>query len=281
MITLNQAIAEAILQLAPSPTARRDAELLLQHAIRLTKTDLLTHPDREVTSLQLSEYRAAIARRARHEPIQHITGTQEFFGRSFLVNRLVLIPRPETEHLVEAALAIRPQPRHILDIGTGSGILAITLALELPATRITATDISPAALAVAQQNAHALGAADRIRFLVSDLFAAFSDALPEDVRFDCIVSNPPYVSTSELLEPQVRDYEPAAALYAGDDGLAIYHRLIPQAFAHLEPGGHLLLEIGHGRREALHHLLAQTRFGNIRFIDDLQGIPRAAIAQKS
>jgi release factor glutamine methyltransferase len=281
MITLNEAIAEATLQLAPSPTARRDAELLLQHAIRLTKADLLTHPDREITALQLSEYRAAIARRAQHEPVQHITGTQEFYGRSFIVSRLVLIPRPETEHLVEAALAIRPQPRHILDIGTGSGILAITFALELPATRITATDISPDTLAVAQQNAHALGTADRIRFLVSDLFAAFSDALPEDVRFDCIVSNPPYVSTSELLEPQVRDYEPAAALYAGDDGLAIYRRLVPQAFAHLEPGGHLLLEIGHGQREALHHLLAQTRFGNIRFIDDLQGIPRAAIAQKS
>jgi release factor glutamine methyltransferase len=280
MPTFAESLESGTAMLAPSPTARRDAELLLRYAARLTRAELLTHPDREVTALQLSEYRAAIARRAHHEPIQYITGTQEFYGRSFIVNRLVLIPRPETEHLVEAALAIDPAPRRMLDIGTGSGILAITLALELPAARITATDISPDTLAVAQRNAHALGAADRIRFLVSDLFAAFTDALPDDVRFDCIVSNPPYVSTGELLEPQVREYEPAAALYAGEDGLAIYRRLIPEAVAHLEPGGSLLLEIGHGQRDSVHQLLTKSRFGNIRFINDLQGIARVAIAQK-
>jgi len=280
MPTLAESLESGTAMLAPSPTARRDAELLLLHATRLTKTDLLTHPERELTERQKDHYQAAIARRARHEPIQHITGMQEFYGRSFIVNRLVLIPRPETEHMVEAALAIDPAPRRMLDIGTGSGILAITLALELPEARITATDISDAALAVAQKNAHALGAADRIRFAVSDLFAGFIDAPPDDVRFDCIVSNPPYVSTSELLEPQVREYEPAAALYAGEDGLTIYRRLIPEAFAHLEPGGHLLLEIGHGQREAVHHLLAQSRFENIRFINDLQGIPRVTIGQK-
>lgn len=280
MPTLIESLESGTAMLAPSPTARRDAELLLLHATRLTKTDLLTHPERELTERQNDHFQAAIARRARHEPIQHITGTQEFYGRSFIVNRLVLIPRPETEHLIEAALAIDPAPRRMLDIGTGSGILAITLALELPDARMTATDISAAALAVAQKNAHALGAADRISFAVSDLFAACIDAPPEDVRFDCIVSNPPYVSTSELLEPQVREYEPAAALYAGEDGLTIYRRLIPEAFAHLEPGGHLLLEIGHGQREAVHHLLVQSQFENIRFVDDLQGIPRVAIGQK-
>lgn len=275
MTTLETALHEGVMLLAPSPTAQRDAELLLMHTARLTKTDLLTHPERALTERQINHYQAAIARRALHEPVQHIIGTQEFYGRSFIVNRLVLIPRPETEHLVEAALAIRPQPRRILDIGTGSGILAITLALELPHATITATDISPAALAVAQQNAQALGATGRIRFLVSDLFAALDRR-----RFDCIVANPPYVSTSETLEPQVRDYEPATALYAGPDGLALYRRLIPDAFAHLEPGGHLLLEIGHGQRDALQNLLAQTGFDNIRFIDDLQSIPRVASAQK-
>jgi release factor glutamine methyltransferase len=280
MPTLIESLESGTAMLAPSPTARRDAELLLLHATRLTKTDLLTHPERELTERQKDHYQAAIARRARNEPIQHVTGTQEFYGRSFIVNRLVLIPRPETEHLIEAALAIDPAPRRMLDIGTGSGILAITLALELPEARITATDISAAALAVAQKNAHALGAADRIRFAVSDLFSAFTDAPPDDVRFDCIVSNPPYVSTSELLEPQVREYEPAAALYAGEDGLTIYRRLIPEAFAHLEPGGHLLLEIGRGQREAVYHLLVQSQFENLRFIDDLQGIPRVAIGQK-
>jgi release factor glutamine methyltransferase len=281
MPSLAESLESGTAMLAPSATARRDAELLLMHTLRLTKADLLTCPERELTERQSNHYQAAIARRALHEPIQHITGTQEFYGRSFIVNRLVLIPRPETEHLVEAALAIRPapsriRPLRILDIGTGSGILAITLALELPHATVTATDISAAALAVAQQNAQALGVVDRIRFAVSDLFAALDGQC-----FDCIVSNPPYVSTSEALEPQVRDYEPATALFAGEDGLTIYRRLIPQAFSHLEPGGTLLLEIGHGQREALHRLLAQSRFENIRFIDDLQGIPRVAIAQKS
>ena len=285
MTTLETALHEGVMLLAPSPTAQRDAELLLMHTARLTKADLLTHPEGELTERQKEHFQAAIARRVRHEPVQHITGTQEFYGRSFIVNRLVLIPRPETEHLVEAALAIRPAPSRIrpfrirpfriLDIGTGSGILAITLALELPDASITATDVSADALSVAQQNAHALGAADRIRFLVSDLFAAL-----DSQQFDCIVSNPPYVATCEALEPQVRDYEPAAALYAGEDGLAVYRRLIPQAFAHLEPGGTLLLEIGHGQSEAIHHLLAQAGFDSIRFIDDLQRIPRVAIGQK-
>jgi release factor glutamine methyltransferase len=274
-MTLAEATTEAALQLAPSPTAQRDAELLLLHIMRLTKADLLTHPEGELTERQSEHYRAAIARRALHEPVQYITGTQEFYGRPFIVNPLVLIPRPETEHLVEAALALAPRPSRMLDVGTGSGILAVTLALELPHATVTATDISAPALAVAQQNAHSLAAADRIRFVASDLFATLDGA-----RFDCIVSNPPYVASSEALEPQVRDYEPATALYAGDDGLAIYRRLIPEAFAHLEPAGYLLLEIGQGQRVTIEALLQTSGFHDIRFTEDLQGIPRVAIAQK-
>jgi release factor glutamine methyltransferase len=278
-MTLAEATTEAALQLAPSPTAQRDAELLLLHITRLTKADLLTHPERELTERQCEHYRAAIARRALHEPVQYITGTQEFYGRPFIVNPLVLIPRPETEHLVETALALAPQPSHIrplhiLDIGTGSGILAITLALELPHATVTATDISVPALAVAQQNARSLGA-DRVQFLASDLFANLQDA-----RFDCIASNPPYVAAGEVLEAQVRDYEPASALYAGDDGLAIYRRLIPDAAAHLQPAGYLLLEIGQGQRDSIAALLRTSAFSDIRFVDDLQGIPRVAVAQK-
>ena len=280
MTTIAETIEHAAALLAPSPTAHRDAELLLLHTTRMTKADLLTHPERELTERQSNHYQAAIARRALHEPVQYITGTQEFYGRPFIVNPLVLIPRPETEHLVEAVLALAPQPSHvrplrILDVGTGSGILAITLALELPHATVTATDISAPALAVAQQNSRSLGA-DHLRFVASDLFAKLDDA-----RFDCIVSNPPYVASSETLEPQVRDYEPATALYAGKDGLAIYRRLIPEAFSHLEPGGYLLLEIGQGQRDAIAALLETSGFRNIRFIDDLQGIPRVAIAQKS
>lgn len=246
----------------------------MMHVTGSSRAELMTHPERELTQRQQEHYQAAIVRRARHEPVQHILGTQDFYGRSFIVNRLVLIPRPETEHLVEAVLAIRPAPRYVLDIGTGSGILAITLALELPDAALTATDISPAALAVAQQNARVLNA-ERVRFVQSDLF----EGLREE-RFDCIVSNPPYVATDEVLEPQVREYEPATALYAGEDGLAIYRRLIPEAFEHLEAGGYLWLEIGHGQRDALRELLAQGGLVEIGFVDDLLGIPRVAKARK-
>jgi release factor glutamine methyltransferase len=276
MTSLDAALHEGAIGLSPGATARRDAELLLLHVTGLTRAELMRHPSRELSESQMSAYRAAIARRKQHEPVQYITGTQEFYGRSFAVTPAVLIPRPETEHLVETVLAIRPEPKRMLDIGTGSGILAITLALELPNATVTATDISPAALAIAERNAAVLGAADRIRFVESDLFAA----IPAQ-HYGCIVSNPPYVPTTEVLEPQVRDYEPASALYAGEDGLALYRRLIPTAFEHLEPGGHLLVEIGHGQRDAVAGLLRASSFESIRFIDDLQGIPRIAIAKSA
>jgi release factor glutamine methyltransferase len=274
MKTLGSALHEGAIGLASSETARRDAELLLMHVTGLSRAEMMTHPERELTERQQEHYQAALARRARQEPVQHIVGTQEFYGRAFIVNRLVLIPRPETEHLVEAALAIRPAPRRVLDVGTGSGILAITLALEMADAAVTATDISSAALAVAQQNARVLDA-DRVRFVESDLLKEIAGE-----RFDCIVSNPPYVATGEVLEPQVREYEPAMALYGGEDGLAVYRRLIPGAFEHLEEGGHLLLEIGHGQRDALRRLLAGDGFEEISFVDDLQGIPRVARARK-
>ena len=274
MATVTESLESGTALLAPSATARRDAELLMMHVTGSSRAELMTHPERELTQRQQEHFQAAIVRRVRHEPVQHILGTQDFYGRSFIVNRLVLIPRPETEHLVEAVLAIRPAPRYVLDIGTGSGILAITLAVELPDAVVTATDISPAALAVAQQNARVLNA-ERVRFVQSDLF----EGLREE-RFDCIVSNPPYVATDEVLEPQVREYEPATALYAGEDGLAIYRRLIPEAFEHLEAGGYLWLEIGHGQRDALRELLSQGGLVEIGFVDDLQGIPRVAKARK-
>jgi release factor glutamine methyltransferase len=274
MTSLDAALHEGAIGLSPGASARRDAELLLLHVTGLTRAELMTHPNRELSESQMSAYRAAIARRARNEPVQYITGTQEFYGRSFAVAPAVLIPRPETEHLVESVLALHPAPKRILDIGTGSGILAITLALGLPNAIVTATDISAEALAVARQNAAALGAIDRIRFVESDLFAALANE-----RFDCIVANPPYVATGEVLEPQVRDYEPVTALYAGEDGLAVYQRLIPHASEHLEPGSHLLLEIGHGQRDAVAGLLRAGGFEGIQFIDDLQGIPRVTSAK--
>jgi release factor glutamine methyltransferase len=275
MTTLADALAESTLLLAPSATARRDAELLLLHATGLDRTALLTRPERTLNPRELTIYREFIARRARHEPVQYITGVQEFYGRRFSVTTAVLIPRPETEHLVEAALALLPAPTRVLDVGTGSGILAVTVALELPTAQVTAVDISTAALAVAQQNAAALGVADRIRFVQSDLLAA----LPGE-SFDCIITNPPYVPAGEVLEPQVAQYEPATALYAGADGLTIYRRLIPAAAAALIPGGHLLLEIGHGQREATRALLEASGFLEVHFRDDLQQIPRVAVVRR-
>jgi release factor glutamine methyltransferase len=274
MKTLESALHEGAIGLASSETARRDAELLLMHVTGLSRAEMMTHPERELTERQQEHYQAALARRARQEPVQHIVGTQEFYGRDFIVNRLVLIPRPETEHLVEAARAIQPLPCRVLDVGTGSGILAITLALEMADAAVTATDISSAALAVAQQNARVLDA-DRVRFVESDLLKEIAGE-----RFDCIVSNPPYVAMGEVLEPQVREYEPAMALYGGEDGLAVYRRLIPAAFEHLQAGAHLLLEIGHGQRDAVRELLAGGGFEEIGFVDDLQGTPRVARARK-
>lgn len=236
---------------------------------------LLTHSDEPLTPAQAAQYEQWLVRRARHEPIQYITGEQEFYGLTFHVTPAVLIPRPETEHLVEAALARVPHdaPSRIADIGTGSGAIAVALAHALPQTNVTALDLSSAALAVAQNNAQKLGVADRIRFLESDLLQAVRGE-----QFDIIVSNPPYVPESEILEPQVRDYEPATALYAGANGLDIYERLIPQAHAALKPEGWLLMEIGHGQRNALAALLKD--WNEVSFIGDLQGIPRVACAKR-
>jgi release factor glutamine methyltransferase len=263
-------------QLGALPTARRDAELLLMHVLACDRAYLLTHPETQLTAEQYAVYDAWLTRRARHEPIQYIVGQQDFFGLKFRVTPDVLIPRPETEHLVEAALARagRESALHIADVGTGSGAIAVALAHALPQARITALDISAAALAVAQENADSHGVSDRIRLSESDLLAADTGE-----RFDIIVSNPPYVADHEELEAQVRDYEPASALFAGPEGLDIYRRLIPQAQVALKPGGWLLLEIGHGQRDALDRLL--SGWASVSFIADLQGIPRVACAQRT
>lgn len=257
------------------PSARRDAELLLMRAANIDRAFLLTHPDAPLTPEQLALYNQWIERRAQHEPIQYITGEQEFYGLPLRVTPDVLIPRPETEHLVEAALERLPRntPVTIADVGTGSGAIAIALAHSLPQVSITALDTSPAALAVARHNAERHHLAGRIRFLESDLLAAVASE-----TFDAIVSNPPYVSELEVLAPEVLNYEPYAALFAGCSGLDIYQRLIPQARHCLKPQGWLLMEIGHNQRDALAALL--TGWNDIDFVSDLQGIPRVAIVRK-
>jgi release factor glutamine methyltransferase len=279
--TLRQALTLATTQLAQNPDlrdhARRDAELLLLHHLGITRAQLLADHTREITPTQLAAYEASITRRLTSEPIQYITGHQEFYGLNFHITPAVLIPRPETELLVEAVLKHLPanQPLRIADIGTGSGILAITLAVHLPQAEITAIDISPEALAIARHNAETHHVAHRIHFVESDLLTTIPNQ-----QFDAIVSNPPYVPTTdrETLHPQVRDHEPATALFAGPTGLDIYTRLIPQAYAALTPGGLLALEIGYGQSEAIQQLL--TAWQDVTILNDLQQIPRTAIAFK-
>jgi release factor glutamine methyltransferase len=283
-MTLRQALTTAATQLAEDEhllaTASRDAELLLLHVLQISRATLLAYPDREVPANQQTVYQTLIVRRLQHEPVQYIIGEQEFYGLNFNVTRAVLIPRPETEHLVEAVLKLLPpnQPLKILDVGTGSGAIAIALAVHLPSAEITALDISSDALAVAAANAREHTVADRIRFLRSDLLGAVST---DEAGFDAIVSNPPYIPETDRLSlhPQVRDHEPATALFAGETGLDIYRRLVPQAHNALKPNGLLALEIGYGQQIALVELLSGWQ--SVSFVEDLQGIPRVAVARRA
>ncbi|MGA2897128.1 MAG: peptide chain release factor N(5)-glutamine methyltransferase [Acidobacteriaceae bacterium] len=285
-MTLREALTRATRQLDASPDlcagAARDAALLLRHALGISHAAQLADPKRRLTPAQQAAFDALVQRRLANEPIQYITGEQEFYGLTLGVTPAVLIPRPETEILVEAVLmevkraGLQSAPR-ILDVGTGSGAIAIALAHHLPRAHVTAVDLSAAALEVAASNAARHRLADRIRFVASDLL----DALPPgELPFDVIVSNPPYVPTADRgsLHPQVRDHEPAAALFAGTDGLDVYRRLIPQARAALRPNGILALEIGQGQREAVAALLAD--WNELRFLDDLQQIPRIVLARR-
>jgi release factor glutamine methyltransferase len=281
-MTLREALARATAQLDASPDLRADASrdslVLLLHTVGITRAEFHANPDRSLTTIEQSAYDAAIQRRLTHEPIQYITGEQEFYGLALHVTPAVLIPRPETEHLVEAVVSeLDPTaPTRIVDVGTGSGAIAIALAHHLPQAHITAVDLSPAALAVAAANAERHQLTSCIRFLESNLL----EALPSGETFDAIVSNPPYVSTADrhTLHPQVRDHEPATALFAGTDGLAIYRRLIPQAHTALKPNGLLALEICQGQRDEIAALLAN--WNAVRFINDLQQTPRVALARK-
>jgi release factor glutamine methyltransferase len=256
-----------------------DAEALLCSALGKNKAWLLAHSDEELPEAAASRFAEWIERRSFGEPIQYITGETEFYGLPFRVTRDVLIPRPETEHVVERALELAAQfaaPR-IVDVGTGSGAIAVALAHKLPQASITATDLSEAALEVARANAELNGVSERVRFFAGDLLGPVASE-----QFEIVVSNPPYVPARDRdsLTIEVREYEPAQALFAGEDGLAIYRRLIPAAWERLVSGGCIVLEIGYGQQASLRSLLAETSFGDIEFAPDLQGIPRVASARR-
>jgi release factor glutamine methyltransferase len=256
--------------------ARADAELLLMHLLQRDRAWIMAHSSDDLGFDHWKPFYELLQRRYRGEPIQYIAGEAEFYGLTFRVTPDVLIPRPETEHTVEKVIELAAgfaAPR-IVDVGTGSGCIAVALRHHLPQARITAVDLSSAALAVAEENARRNEAV--IRFLEGDLLAPVAAE-----RFEFVVSNPPYVPLADRdsLAVEVRDHEPALALFAGDDGLDIYRRLIPQAFACLVSGGFIALEIGYGQSEAIAEVLAAAGFGQIEFIPDLQGIPRVACAR--
>jgi release factor glutamine methyltransferase len=278
-------IAEGEYALAAGPhpeRARRDAEALLLHLFKRNDPErntawLLAHWNNPTG--HGAEFRALIKRRFSGEPIQYITGETEFYGLPFRVTPDVLIPRPETEHLVEKVLELAGgfmQPR-IVDVGTGSGAIAVALAHKLAQARITAVDISAAALDVARENAERNGVTGRIDFRKSDLLAEVASE-----RFEMVVSNPPYVPVADRasLPAEVREHEPAVALYGGEGGLDVCRRLIPAAFAVLETGGFLVMEIGYGQSEAVAVLMSEARFDQIEFVPDLQGIPRVACGRR-
>jgi release factor glutamine methyltransferase len=274
--------AEATLQASPHPDkARLDAETLLLHLLKQNRAWLLAHMDDAATALTQAMLATLLARRVAGEPIQYITGEAEFFGLSFHVAPGALIPRPETEHLVEEVLRlaanITSSRLSIADIGTGSGAIAVALARSLPTARVTAVDISPQALAIAHDNAVLNQVANRIEFLEGNLLAPLTGQ-----SFFVIASNPPYVPLQdrESLSIEVRDHEPHSALFAGNDGLDIYNRLIPKARALLELNGWLVMEIGYGQQPAIEALLHASSYRDIRFISDYQGIPRVALGRK-
>ncbi len=240
---------------------------------------LYAHPERELTAEECSRYHNALAERARGAPAQYITGHQEFWGIDFIVTPAVLIPRPETEHVIETVLAharrVPANALRIADVGTGSGCIAIALAKELPQAEIHATDISPAALEIARANAARHSLTNRIQFQHADLLAEF-----EADSFDFVVSNPPYVGESEEDEVQleVRKFEPRNAVFAGRTGLEAIERLIPQAWDVLRPGGWLTMEISGTIVEKVKRLLA--RWDEVQIANDLQNIPRVASARR-
>lgn len=261
----------------PQGHALDDATLLLRHVLQCGMAGILSWPERVLRPDEEQRYRGLLEERASGRPIQHLLGEQEFWGLSFVVTPDVLIPRPETEHLVQAVIERmegRSAPR-IVDVGTGSGAIAVALAHTLPQAQITATDISPAALAIAQQNAARNHVAGRVRWVQGDLLAPLSNE-----NFDAVVSNPPYVADAERdsLPAEVREHEPSTALFAGPTGLEVYRRLVPQAHHVLVRGGWLLMEIGDGQKDAIQQLLQGWRSFSI--VHDLRGIARVVCAQR-
>ena len=277
--------AAARLRAAAIADARPDARALLSHTLARDHAFLVAHSEEEIEPAALALYRERIARRAAGEPVQYITGRQEFYGLDFEVSPAVLIPRPETELLVEVALELVRETRApvLCDVGTGSGCIPVTLLHEHRGARAFALDISADALAVAARNAARHGVGERLTLRLSDCFDALT---PSTQPFTLITSNPPYIPARDVpqLQREVREHEPLIALTPegdeGGDGLSIIRRLIRESPPFLIPGGHLLLEIGYGQHEAVARLVDPQVWTTLDTRRDLQGIPRTVVLRR-
>jgi len=271
--------ATALLRAAGVPSPEQDAELLLRYVLGWDRARVVTEAGAKLRPGDEAQFRALVDERAGRKPLQHITGRQWFWRHEFLVTPDVLIPRPETELIVEKALdLLRPVARPlIVDVGTGSGCIALSLAAERPDAEVLGVDISPEALRVAAKNRARLGLEARVRLVEGDLLQPVQELAG---RVDLVASNPPYVNGSDPLSPEVREHEPAAALFPPGDGFSIYRRLVPQAFDVLRPGGGLLLEVGRDMAGEVERLCESVGFLVLQVIPDLQAIPRTVVARR-
>lgn len=279
-MNLDTALRQAVqlLDREGCPSARLTAEVLLMHAAGCDRAFLSAHPEHELTDVQQLHYARYLHERIHGRPTQYITGRQEFWSLEFRVNPSVLIPRPETEHLVEIAerRMRNTECRTVVDVGTGSGCIAIALANDLKAAQVFAADISADALRTAADNARRLGVADRVHFFQGNLLTSLPDS-----AVDLVVSNPPYVSTADAatLQREVREHEPHQALFAGEDGLAVYRRLVPEAARVLRPGGWVVLELGYNVAEQVRGMFGDS-WESLETTKDLAGIDRVLSARR-
>lgn len=275
---INEAVTE--LQTGQIAQPRMEAVSLLMHIVHVDRAFVFAHPERELSSEEAARFREFVERRARREPLQYIIGAQEFFNLTFEVTPDVLIPRPETELIVEAALdLLKPHPDAVIaDVGTGSGCISISLLHEMPGARAIGIDISARALAVARRNAERHGLIGRFTVIEADGLTSFF----RRPIFSAIVSNPPYVPTGEIesLQPEVRDHEPLSALISGNDGLSHIGALLRDAPDLLLPNGYLVFEIGFGQSDAVKSLIDLTRWNLIEIRKDLQNIARTVVLRK-
>ncbi|MDE2385245.1 MAG: peptide chain release factor N(5)-glutamine methyltransferase [Alphaproteobacteria bacterium] len=266
---IDDLLKQARLQLGGKFSAALDARLLLQEATGLTHAEIIAAPELELNAGSLLKFNALLARRLQHEPISRILGHREFYGRRFAITPDVLDPRPDTETLVELALRHFPGPARFVDLGTGSGAIAITLCAENPNLSGLAIDLSAAALAVAEQNAKALGVDVALHFRQGRWFEGLEG------QFDLIISNPPYIRQDAELMPDVSAFDPALALFGGEDGLEAYRAIAAGAAAHLAPAGQVMVEIGAGQAEDVTLIFSGQGFHQVEQAADLAGHPRA------